>query len=130
MIVIIYLPTNNLPVISDDIKKLLDNRKDISTFCSLKDFSNADKLTFIKNICIPGKLFVFPKKNGEKGDRPFQHSWLEIFLWLCYSLIKDGTYCMHCVLFDGGSSGRKIELIHTPFKTWSNAQHCFRRHSK
>ena len=34
------------------------------------------------------------------------------------------------VLFNGGSSGRKIQLVHTPFKTWCDAQHCFRRHSE
>ena len=35
---------------------------------------------------------------------------------------------MYCVLFNGASSGRKIQLVHTPFKTWSDAQRCFRRH--
>ena len=34
------------------------------------------------------------------------------------------------VLFNGGSSGRKIQLVHTPFKTWSDTQCCFRRHSE
>ena len=34
------------------------------------------------------------------------------------------------VLFNGGSSGRKIQLVHTPFKTWGDAQRCFRRHSE
>ena len=112
------------------MKKLLGNKKDISTFCSLKNVSNADKLAFIKNIFIPGKSHVFPKKRDEKGDRPFQHSWLELFQWLCYSLIGNGAYCMYCVLFNGGSYGRKIQLVHTPFKTLSDAQHCFRRHSE
>ena len=42
MTVINKLPASNLAVISDDIKKLLGNRKDISTFCSLKNVSNAD----------------------------------------------------------------------------------------
>ena len=56
-------------------KKLLGNKKDISTFCSLKNISNADKLSFIKNIFIPGKYFVFPKKWDQKGDRPFQLSY-------------------------------------------------------
>ena len=65
------LPANNLPVLSDDMNKLLGNKKDISTFCSLKNVINADKLTFTKNIFIPGKSFVFPKKSDEKGDRPF-----------------------------------------------------------
>ena len=63
------------------MKKLLGNKKDNSTFCSLINFSKVDKLTFIKNIFIPGKSFIFPKKSDEKGDRPFQHSWLEIFPW-------------------------------------------------
>ena len=78
MTVINNLPANNLPVVSDDIKKFFGNRKDISTFCSLKNVSNADKLTSIKNIFVPGKSFVFPRKSDEKGDRPFQHSCLEI----------------------------------------------------
>ena len=74
MTVINNLPANNLPVISDDIKQLLGNRKDISTFCSFKNVSNADKLNFIQNIFSAGKSFVFPKKSDKKGDRPFQHS--------------------------------------------------------
>ena len=105
------------------MKKLLGNKKDISTFCSLKNVSNADKVTFITNIFITGKSFVFPKKRDEKGDRPFQHSWLEIFPCLCYSLIEDGVVCVYCILFNGGSSGRKIQLVHTAFNTWSDAEH-------
>ena len=34
------------------------------------------------------------------------------------------------VLFNGGSSGRKTKLVHTHFKTWSDAQRCFRRYSE
>ena len=59
-------------------------------FCFLKNVSNAHKSTFIKNIFIPGKSFVFPKKSDEKGDRPFQHSWLGIFSCLCHFPIEDG----------------------------------------
>ena len=78
MTVINNLPANNLPVVSDDIKKFFGNRKDFSTFCSLKNVSDADKLTSIKNIFVPGKSFVFPRKSDEEGDGPFQHSCLEI----------------------------------------------------
>ena len=49
----------------------MGNKKYISTFCSLKSLSNADKLTFMKNIFIPGKSFGFPKESDEKGDKPF-----------------------------------------------------------
>ena len=130
MTLINNLTANNLPVIFDDMKKLLGNKKDNSTFYSYENVSNTDKLTFIKNIFIPGKTFVFPKKSDEKGDSPFQYSWLEMFPWLCYSLIEDWTYCMYCVLFHDGSYGRKMHLVHTPFKTWSDAQRCFGRHSE
>ena len=84
----------------------------------------------MKNIFILGKSFVFSKKSDEKGDKPFQHTWLEISPWLCYSLTEDGPYCLYCVLFNGDSSGRKMQLVHTPFNTWSDAQRCFRRHSE
>ena len=119
---------NNLQIISGDIKKILGDKKFISTFCSLKSLSNADKLTFVKNIFIPGKCFGFPKKSDEKGDKPFQRSW-ELFPWLCYSLIVHGAYFMYCVLFNGDLSGWKIQLVHTPFKTWNDVQHCFKRHA-
>ena len=82
----------------------------------------------MKNIFIPSKSFRLPKKSDQKGDSPFYYNWLELFPWLSYSLIEDGVYCMFCVLFNGGSSGRKIQLAHTPFKTLNDAQRCFRRH--
>ena len=123
-------PANNLPIISDNMKKMLGNKQDISAFCFLKNVSNADKLTFMENIFVPGKSFGFLKKSDEKDDRPFQHSWLELFSWLCYSYIEDGVYCMYCVLFNGGASGRKIQLVYTSFKTWNNAQCCFRTHTE
>ena len=126
MTLINNLPANILPIISDDMKKLLCNKKDSSTFFSLKNVSNTDRLTFIKNIFISGKPFVFPKKIDEEGDRPFQHSWLEIFPWLCYSLIKDGAYCMYSILFNGDSSGKKIQFVHTPFNTCSDTQCCLK----
>ena len=78
MTLINNLTANNLPIISDDMKMLLGNKKRISTFCSLKNVNNADKLTYMKNTIIVGKLFVFPKKSDEKDDRPFQPSWLEL----------------------------------------------------
>ena len=60
------------------MKKLLGNKKDISTFCSLKNVSNANNLTFMKNIFFLGKSFGFPNKSDEKSDRTFQYNWLEL----------------------------------------------------
>ena len=65
-----------------------------------------------------------------RKDRPIQHSYLEIFPWLCYSLIEDGAYCMYFLWFDGGSFGSKVHLVHPLCKTWSDAQSCFRKHSE
>ena len=85
----------------------------------------------MKKIFIPRKKY-FPKKSGEKADRPFQLSWWKIFSWLCYSLIENEAYCMYCVLFNSDSSGSdwKIQLVRTPFKAWSDAQCCFKRQSE
>ena len=63
------LPANNFTIASDDMKKLLGNKKYICLFCSLKNVSNADKLTFMKNIFIPGKSLRLLKKTDEKSDR-------------------------------------------------------------
>ena len=58
--------------------------------------------------------------------------YFNIVLWTFshYSLIEDGEYCMYCVLFNGGSSARKKQLVHAHFNAWIDAQHCFRRHSE
>ena len=71
MTLINNLQVNNLQIVSNNIKKIMGNKKYISTFCSLKSLSNADKLTFMKNIFIPGKSFGLPKESDEKGYKPF-----------------------------------------------------------
>ena len=98
MTLINNLPVNNLPVVSDNLKKLLGNKKEIKKVCSLKNVSNTGKLNFVKNIFIPGKYFVLQKKSDEKGGKPFQPSLLDIFSWLRYSPINDEAYCMYCVI--------------------------------
>ena len=37
---------------------------------------------------------------------------------------------MYFLWFDGGSFGSKMKLVHTPCKTWSDAQGCFKRNSE
>ena len=101
------MPANNFTIASNDMKKLLGNKKCICFFCSLKNVSNADKLTFMKNIFIPGKSLGLLKKIDEKSEKSF-------FIWFCCSSIEDEAYCMHCILFNGGLSERKIQLVHTP----------------
>ena len=99
------LLANNLPIIFVDMEKLLSNKKDTSTFGSLKNVSNADKLIFTKNIFIPCKSFVFRKKSDDKVDRPFQHSAiLSLKMW----------HIACTVVLNGGSSCRK--LVNTLFK--------------
>ena len=121
MTLINNLLANNLPIIFDDMEKWLGNKKGTSTFGSLKNVSNADQLIFTKNIFIPCKSFVFRKKSDDKVDRPFQHSAI-------FSLNMGHIGCT--VLLNGGSSCRKIKLVNTPFKAWSDVQSCFRRHSE
>ena len=69
-----------------------------------------------QNVFKPDKKFSFPKTNG----RCFRYNWLELHSsWLCYSLSKDGTYCLSCVLFGDrfpGKASKFKNLFSVPFR--------------
>lgn len=76
-------PANTLLLISDEMKKLLGNKKDIRRFCSLKNTSNADKLSLWKISLFPVNILAFQRK-VIKSDSPSHYNWLELFPWLSY----------------------------------------------
>ena len=72
-------------------------KNDVSTFFSLRfpnDLSNGEKEKLIKNVFVPKSNFVFPIKK-----RHFYYNWLGLYPWLAYSPVRDGAYCLFCVLF-------------------------------
>ena len=91
-------PANTLLLISDEMKKLLGNKKDIRRFCSLKNTSNADKLSLWKISLFPVNILAFQRK-VIKSDSPSHYNWLELFPWLSYFFYwRWGILCVLCLI--------------------------------
>ena len=80
----------------------------------VKGTNTAQISNLIKNVYKPEKHFPFPKTNG----RGFRYEWLELYPWLYYSPLKDGGYCLSCVLFCDRFLGKagKLKNLHASFK--------------
>jgi len=48
---------------------------------------------------VPDVNYKFPAQDNGKFKRTFQLKWLNTFNWLAYSKLKEGAFCMYCVLF-------------------------------
>ena len=95
-------------------------KNDVSTFFFLSfpnDLSNEEKERLMKNVFVPKSNFAFiiTKKH-------FRYNWLGLYRWLAYSPIRDGAYCLFCVLFCNKVVTRKKKLVHLPDSDWSDAQ--------
>lgn len=102
---------------------------DVSLFREkVKGMDSPQILNLVKNVFKPDKQFSFPKTNG----RCFRYNWLELHSsWLCYSPLKDGAYCLSCVLFGDRFPGRASKLknlFSEPLRRWNDAASAFRRH--
>ena len=72
-------------------------KNDVSTFFSLRfpnDLSNGEKGRLMKNVFVTKSNFVFPITKIH-----FCYKWLGLYPWLAYSQVRDGAYCIFCVLF-------------------------------
>ena len=53
---------------------------------------------------------------------------LNVFPWLCYSLVEDGAYCLPCLLFAGKKNTAVKSFISKPFKHLPDGMGAFKRH--
>ena len=83
-----------------------------------------DPLKLMKNHFPPGNKFDFPVRQHKCKTFKFKLSWLDDFPWLVYSKVKNGGYCLTCVLFVTKPGGRGCEfgvLIQKPFTDFRKA---------
>lgn len=83
-----------------------------------------DKLKLMKNHFRPDNKFDFPVRQHRCKNLKFKLSWLDHFPWLVYSKVKNGGYCLPCVLFATKPGGRGCEfgvLIQKPFTDFRKA---------
>ena len=49
--------------------------------------------------------------------------------YICYSIAKDGLYCIGCVLFPDSSHRRPNKLISEPYQNWKDALEDLKNHA-
>ena len=66
-----------------------------------------------------------------KKNSNFRFVYFQEFPWLCYSLWKDGAYCLHCVLFGHKSTSysRIVNSYSQPFRKWPVSVKSFKEHA-
>ena len=84
--------------------------------------------SIITKICIAGlnrRAGYVSLTNG----RRFRYNWLDLYPWLCYSPLKDGGYCLSCVLFGDRFPGKASKLKNLFSCRWNDASTSFERHA-
>ena len=77
----------------------------------------------MKNVFVPESNCDF-----SITKRHFCYNWLGLYPWPAYSPVRDGAYCLFCVLFCNKVVTRKKKLVHLPYSDWSDAQAQFKWH--
>ena len=77
----------------------------------LKQLSNDDKLWLLKNAFRPDASFKFVSKLEYGKNGSFQHTWIRLFPWLCYSISYNGGFCVDCILFAKTSNLGQLVMI-------------------
>ncbi|KAI6648557.1 52 kDa repressor of the inhibitor of the protein kinase [Oopsacas minuta] len=89
-----------------------------------EDLSNGEKVNYISHYFTPGEKFDLFKtqsivrgKTQQKKVLVFQHSWLDRYRWLVYSISVGGGLCKFCILFSSETDKRKYcgMLVNRPF---------------
>ena len=89
-----------------------------------EDLTNDEKVNYISHHFTPGKKFdlfitqsIVRGKTQQKKVLVFQHSWLDRYRWLVYSISVGGGLCKFCILFSSEKDKRKYSgvLVNRPF---------------
>ncbi|XP_028417240.1 52 kDa repressor of the inhibitor of the protein kinase-like [Dendronephthya gigantea] len=90
--------------------------------------NSSEICNLIRNVFKPDKKYSFPKTNG----RSFRYEWLDLYPWLCYSPLKDGAFCLSCVLFGDRFPGKALKiknLFSEPLRRWSGTSYTLKNHA-
>ena len=101
---------------------------DIGNFVNAEQLSKDTIKYLLQNIWIPDKNYKFPSYYERNGNRRrFQHNWLALYEWVCYSAVsgKEGAFCLYCVLMGKVAGGRGAQtlgkLVREPLTNYKKA---------
>ena len=73
-------------------------------------------------------ILNFSSKVEYSKTRSFQHSWVQEYPWLSYSISLDGGYCIHCMLF-AKNRGILGQLVTSPMINFTRATRTLEEHN-
>ncbi|KAG7154128.1 52 kDa repressor of the inhibitor of the protein kinase-like 11, partial [Homarus americanus] len=91
---------------------------DISHYASMEGHKEltADKKFQLLTSCFkPDVDYNFPPREEFGKKRKFQHAWLRQYTWLVYGPLKNGGFCINCLLFGQGIEGELVSRAQTCF---------------
>ena len=76
-------------------------RSDVGTYSaeSIRQLGNEERLWLYNNAFRPDPHHAFPAKKEYGKKCSFLYAWMKQFPWLCYSVSRNGDFCLSCVLF-------------------------------
>ena len=74
---------------------------DIGTYNaeSIRQLGDEERLWSYNNAFRSDTYHAFPAKKEYGKKRSFQYAWMKQFPWLCYSVSRNGGFCLSCVFF-------------------------------
>ena len=91
---------------------------DISHYASMeghKELTAHKKVQLLTSCFKPDVDYSFPPREEFGKKRKFQHAWLRQYTWLVYSPLKNGGFCINCLLFGQGIEGELVSRAQTCF---------------
>lgn len=126
------------PFSVDHERKPVSSQLDICNNLNYKELDDNTKCQLIYER-MPEISFKFPPKEysdkRKKGGilrRYCNREWLVAYPFLVYSKIKDGLFCLCCVIFPTScqrGAGRAKLLISTPYQNWKDALSDIKQHA-
>ena len=106
-------------------------RSDVGTYSaeSIRQLGNEERLWLYNNDFRPDPHHAFPTKEEYGKKRSFQYAWMKQFPWLCYSVSRNGGFCLSCVLF----AKRFLnlgQLVTSPMTNFTRAKVTLLEHDK
>jgi hypothetical protein len=115
-------PLNDEPIINPSASDF-----DIIEIKNNNYISDAIKYKLLQGGFNIAKNYTFPK-DPKKRNRSFKYDWLYSYLWLRYSKIEDGGYCIYCSLFHDKKENTEQVFVNLPFRNWPNSASSFKTH--
>ena len=97
-------------------------------FAAMNSLTSSQKYNLLTNHRKPHEHHQFPTTYIGGCNRSFRHVWLKKHLWMVYSEVLDGVFCIYCVLFSLETPRGKF--VSQPFQLWNKKGEKAKEHER